>query len=190
MDELENNKTEVEDQGLISLIQKGDRQAFTRVYNKYHKMLYGLALRYLKNEELAKDAVQYTFTKLWEKHKIISIEVSLRNYLYTITRNHILNQIRKNKVEIAHHYQELQGDQVAIEDTLQIMDNDETIQAFRDAIQKLPERKREICLLKIREQLTHSEIAEQLNISLSTVKIDFIQSKELLRRQLKKVFLF
>lgn len=190
MDVLENNKTEVEDQGLITLIQQGDRQAFTRVYNKYHKMLYGLAFRYLKDEELAKDAVQQTFTKLWEKHKTIGIEVSLRNYLYTITRNHILNQIRKNQVEIAYHYQEQQGSELSFEDTFQNMDDDETLQAFRDAIQKLPERKREICLLKIREQLTHSEIAELLNISLSTVKIDFIQSKELLRRQLKKVFLF
>lgn len=55
-----------EDNTLFLLIKQRDKEAFNVVYRKYHHYLYALALRYLKDEEMAQDAVQHVFVKLWE----------------------------------------------------------------------------------------------------------------------------
>ncbi|MFY9118481.1 MAG: sigma factor [Dysgonamonadaceae bacterium] len=47
------------------------------------------ALRYLKNVEAAAEAVQHVFVKLWESVRHIEIEINLKNYLYTMTKNYI-----------------------------------------------------------------------------------------------------
>ena len=46
-------------------------------------------LRYLKNVEAAEEAVQHVFVKLWESVRHIEIEINLKNYLYTMTKNYI-----------------------------------------------------------------------------------------------------
>lgn len=71
---------------LFERIRGGDEQAFTLVYERYHGMLYSLALRMIKQTGAAEDAVQYVFVRLWELRGGLSVTVSLRNYLYTMTK--------------------------------------------------------------------------------------------------------
>ncbi|MFY9515787.1 MAG: sigma factor [Dysgonamonadaceae bacterium] len=80
---------ENEDHALFLLIKKGDKDAFVAIYHKYHPYLYSLALRYLKNVEAAEETVQHVFVKLWESVRHIEIEINLKNYLYTMTKNYI-----------------------------------------------------------------------------------------------------
>ncbi len=58
--------TRNEDQALFLLIKKRDKEAFSALYYKYHAYLYAVALRYLKNKDLAEDSVQHVFIKLWK----------------------------------------------------------------------------------------------------------------------------
>ena len=69
--------TNDEDAALFLLIKKRDKEAFTAIYNKYHKYLYMLAERYLRNEEMA-EVVQQVFVKLWETLHNINIEINLK----------------------------------------------------------------------------------------------------------------
>ena len=55
-----------EDHALFILIRKRDKEAFSMIYQKYHRYLFALALKYLKDTHLAEDAVQHVFVKLWE----------------------------------------------------------------------------------------------------------------------------
>lgn len=55
-----------EDHTLFILLRKRDQEAFEMIYRKYHRYLYALAMKYLKNTHLAEDAVQHVFVKLWE----------------------------------------------------------------------------------------------------------------------------
>lgn len=174
-------------QKLFSQIQQGNKEAFTKAYEKYSKMLYGLAYQYLKSNEMAEDAVQQTFTKLWEHHKQIVITTSLRNYLYTMTRNHILNQIRDRKAEIINNYQIVQKTEKYQLDITHLLEKEETMNVFYKAIALLPKRKREICMLKMEEQMSNEKIADTLQISVSTVKTHYTQSKKLLRNFIKKM---
>lgn len=58
--------TNTDDEKLFSFIEKGDKGAFTQAYDRYHKLLYVLAYRYLMNADMAEDVVQHVFARLWE----------------------------------------------------------------------------------------------------------------------------
>ena len=84
------------DEDLLASLRQGSEDAFTVIYERYHKLLYVLAYKYLKNSFAAEDAVQQVFLRLWESHSLLMINVNLRNYLYTMLKNHVLNEIRNN----------------------------------------------------------------------------------------------
>lgn len=171
----------MEDNVLLEKMKKGEEQAFTLLYHRYFNMLYELALRYLKDRDMAQDAVQQTFVKLWENRRDIKVKGKLSNYLYTMTKNYILNQIRHNNTVVAHHYEMAQGQNKLVESIARQIEKKETLDAFYKALGELPERHREICLLKMKGDMTNEQIAKTLNVSTSTVKLNFKQSKDLLK---------
>jgi RNA polymerase sigma factor (sigma-70 family) len=89
-----------EDHALFILLKKSDKEAFSAIYAKYHCYLYALAFKYLKDSGMAEDVLQHVFVKLWESTADIHIEINLKNYLYTMTKNFILNLIRDHKIYI------------------------------------------------------------------------------------------
>lgn len=187
MGAIKKENKEIKDNVLLEKIKKGDKQAYTLLYHRYFNMLYGLSLRYLKDRDMAQDVVQQTFVKLWENHKHIDIKCKLSNYLYTMTKNYILNQIRHNNTAIVHHYEIAQEQCKLVESIVGEIEEKETLDAFHRALGELPERHREICLLKMKGDMTNEQIAESLKVSTSTVKLKFKESKDLLKLYLGKV---
>ena len=176
-----------EDHALFLLIKKRDKQAFTVIYQKYHTYLYALALRYLKNKELAEDTVQHVFVKLWDKAEDIKIEINLKNFLYTMTKNHILNQFRDNKEIISLNYANVQRDIEDEDDFFKLIDEVQMSDILKSGIEKLPPQKRDICRLKIEENISNQEIADKMGISIHTVKSHYQESIKLLRTYFKKI---
>lgn len=78
--------TNTDDEKLFALIEQGDERAFTQAYERYHKLLYVLAYRYLMSPDMAEDAVQHVFTRLWEFRSELRVGISLKNYLFTMTK--------------------------------------------------------------------------------------------------------
>ena len=76
---------EPEDRELFRQIKQGSEEAFREVYGKYHRILYAVALKMLKDRSAAENAVQYVFVKLWVERQDMTVMLSLRNYLYTMT---------------------------------------------------------------------------------------------------------
>lgn len=179
----------MDDSDLFFLIQKSNKEAFTIVYNRYHKQLYLLAYTYLKDRDMSEDAIQHVFSKLWEFRKDIKIKVSLKNFLYTITKNYILNQIRDNNTAIKKNY-ELALSVESYEDNLfDIIEQKELMMLFRKALEMLPLQKRQVCLLKMEGDLSNQEIADKMQISIHTVKTHYAQSIKLLRAHLGKMLI-
>ena len=131
-----------EDVTLFLLIKQRDKDAFSVVYQKYHAYLYALALRYLKNTALAEDAVQHVFVKLWETSKNIDIDINLKNYLYTMTKNYILNQFRNNRKIISLNYATAQQDFVANDDINYNLEEIEISELLYKGIDLLPSQKK------------------------------------------------
>ncbi|MDR0414587.1 MAG: RNA polymerase sigma-70 factor [Prevotellaceae bacterium] len=176
------------DEQLLCLLRQGSKEAFTSVYERYHKMLYALSYRYLKNQAAAEDAVQHVFVKLWEHRADIAVEVSLRNYLYSMTKNHILNYIRNEHSALTHNYRMAQKVGNVEDNLLETIEKKELMAAFYQAIEQLSARKKEICLLKMEDKLSNQEIADRMSLSVNTVKSHYAQAVKLLRMAMSKMF--
>ena len=177
-----------EDSSLFLLIKKRDKEAFTVVYHKYHHYLYSLAFRYLKDVELAEDAVQHVFVKLWDSARYIDVGINMKNYLYTMTKNFVLNQIRDNKEMISLNYENAQIEITdESSDVVSIMEDKQLLSLLYEGIQHLPPQKKEICHLKIDENKSNQEIAEVMGISVNTVKSHYQESVKMLRDYFQKI---
>jgi RNA polymerase sigma-70 factor (ECF subfamily) len=182
--------TRNEDQALFLLIKRRDKEAFNTLYYKYHGYLYALALRYLKSKDLAEDAVQHVFIKLWETTKAMNIDINVKNYLYTMTKNHILNQIRDNKETISLNYVNAQQEVCEGADFIKMMEETQTIDILHKGINSLPPQKKEVCLLKLEDDITNQIIADKMGISVHTVKSHYQESIKMLRDYFQKIQMF
>ncbi len=175
------------DYELLMRLRDGDQKAFSIVFDTYHRYLYVLACRYLMSTDNAEDAVQYTFMRLWEARETFDYKTGIKNLLFTILKNYLLNEIRHNNLAMQKNYEMAQltpemetGFETDLEDA------DFKSQLYK-LIDKLPRQKREVCLLKIQQGMTNQEVADAMNISIPTVKSHYTQVIKLLRSQLDKI---
>ena len=181
--------TNTDDEKLFSFIEKGDKGAFTQAYDRYHKLLYVLAYRYLMNADMAEDVVQHVFARLWEFRSELHVGISLKNYLFTMTKNHVLNLIRNENSAISKNYEIAQSTPVYEDNLIENLEKKELMASFYKAVDMLPPQKRSICLMKVKEELTNQEIAERMNLSVNTVKTHYAEALKMLRIHLSKMLI-
>ena len=106
-----------------------------------------------------------------------------------MTKNHILNVIRNDNTALCKNYEIVQGTP-AYEDTLvDSLEKKELMSIFYKAVDMLPPQKREICLMKVREELSNQEIADALKMqSIQSKTLNFFS--KLLRVHLGKLLIF
>lgn len=177
------------DEELFARIEQGDEEAFTIVYERYHKLLYVLSYRYLMSAEMAEDAVQHIFTRLWEFRSELQVGISLKNYLFTMTKNHILNLIRNENNALAKNYEMAQAVSDSEDNLIENLEKKELMSLFYKALDMLPPQKRDICLMKVRDELTNQEIADKLKLSINTIKTHYSDALKLLRVSLGKMLI-
>lgn len=178
------------DEELLVSLRQGSEDAFTIIYERYHKLLYVLAYKYLKSSYSSEDAVQYIFLKLWESRSLLTVNVNLRNYLYTMLKNHVLNEIRNNNSAIEKNYEIVQLSPEYENELLARIEEKDMMSHFYQAIDRLPEQKRQVCLYKLKGNFSNQEIADRMKISVPTVKTHYAQAIKLLRTHFEKLFLF
>lgn len=176
-----------EDHALFILLRKRDKEAFSMIYQKYHRYLYSLALKYLKSVQMAEDAVQHVFVKLWESTADIHIEINLKNYLYTMTKNYILNMIRDHKEAVSLNYINAQIDLPAHEDILREVEEKQMYEILYKCIEQLSPQKKEICMRKLKTSDSNQEIADKMGISVHTVKSHYQESLRILRSYFQQI---
>ncbi len=172
------------DSWLLNGLRKGNEDAFVELFNRYGRMMYALAYRYLKSEEDAEDAVQSAFMKLWARRESLELNENIGSLLYTIVKNHVLNEIRHNAVVVEGNWMMARETEEADDSFLRQMEKKNQLELLISAVSKLPARKRDICLLKLMKGLSNKEIAEQLNIKVPTVKVHYNQAIRMLRKYL------
>ena len=147
-------------------------------------MMYALAYRYQKSEEDAEDAVQSAFMKQWARRESLELNEYIGSLLYTILKNHVLNEIRLNAIVVEGNWEMSREAEEADDSFIRQMEKKNQLEHLISAVSKLPARKRDICLLKLMKGFTNKEIAEQLNIKVPTVKVHYNQAIRMLRKYL------
>lgn len=163
-----------------------DEKAFCILYAKYRRKLYLFALTFLKSCGAAEDIVQDVFTLIWEKRKFLDPDASFQSYLYTITRNRVLNYIRDNTnkqslEEIIYAEAIDSGD-----DTFDKVTTDELVRLLEQSVEILTSRQKEVYILSRKEGLSYQEIANKLNISVGTVGDHITDALRAIHNHLKK----
>lgn len=176
-----------EDIRLIQEIKKGDRNSFNILFEKYYVRLSRFALSYTKSKDLAEEAVQNMFVKIWCQRNHLEITTSVISYLFTAVKNQALNEIKK--LMVRKNY-EAEYAEKPIEN-ISSLDEKSFKKEVDSAVDQLPEKCREIFILSRSDGLTYEEIAEYLNISKKTVDnqmgIAFKKLRELLKPVLSKI---
>ena len=90
----------MDDVALTIQLKQGNQLAFTILYNTYSDQAYRLAFKYLCNKELAEDAVQNLFMKIWTKREDLDERRPLNHFLFTVLKNDILNILRDSRNNI------------------------------------------------------------------------------------------
>lgn len=170
-----------ESRDIIDRLRCGDRPAFREVYWAHHRSVYGLAVRYLKDPELAEDAVQDVFMKLWLNRSCLDSEKSISSFLLTTLKNHVLNMIKSQQRRVLRHYEWTdQNRKRSLRPDEQLL-FDDCEQIFREGFEQLPEQKQLIYRLKSVYGYSNEEIAHRLNVSIHTVKSQYYRASRFIR---------
>lgn len=153
----------------LTELRKGDEAAFTKLYFAYSKRLFAFAIKYLRNEDEVEEIIQEVFLGLWNNRENLKEELSFEAYLFTITKNAILNTIRSKKhhIGLLNLKDAFPAKSVWLEDELNF---NELQKAYYAVIDSLAPRKREVFILSRVKLLSYEEISRQLGISVKTVE--------------------
>lgn len=153
----------------FSRMQQGDKCAFEYFFKTYVDMLYAYAMGFCRDQDVAEDLVQEAFVRFWTMREKLSYSESIYGYLQRTVRNICINQKVRERVEEKYRQAVLHSD----EDEFCWEDDDELEELRRqllEAIDRLPEKCREIFILSCVEGLKYQEVADQLRVSINTVK--------------------
>jgi RNA polymerase sigma-70 factor (ECF subfamily) len=155
------------DAELIQRAGAGDRSAFERLYGRYARTVFGLALRRLGDRGRAEEAVQETFISVWRSARSYAPERGPgAPWLYGIARNAIVDRSRVRQESPAEAPDEPSADAGPDERAEQAW----TQWQVHRALELLPAREREVIALAYWSELSQSEVAARLGIPLGTVK--------------------
>jgi RNA polymerase sigma-70 factor (ECF subfamily) len=155
------------------------------LFKTHQPMLFRLAFRLVREEDIAKDLVQNVFLQLWKNRDTIEFGPSTKSYLYKATTHAALNYLEYQKKKHARHQEFTRQAPIQTTGSTENMAEQELQIHIRAAIDRLPPRCRVIFLLSRHEGLSHKQIAGQLDLSLKTVENQMGIALEKLRHDLK-----
>jgi len=175
-----------EDVRLLLLIQKGNREAFTVLYQRHWPHLYESAFYILKDQGSCMDVVQEVFVWFWENRE--KWEVSNTGaYLHAAVKYKIANQIRNGKIReaaLANLQERMEQASNSVSRNVEVKELQKVIMDFTG---QLPPRCQEIFRLSRFEHLSNKEIADKLDISEKTVENQITIALRRLRRHLGRL---
>ncbi|MBR5000705.1 MAG: RNA polymerase sigma factor [Firmicutes bacterium] len=152
-----------------------DRKKFTELYEEYHELIESVAIKILRDQHAAEDAVQNTYKQIidhFEKIYVVPCE-KLRYWIISIVKNEALMILRKEKRV------------VTLEDWTIVEQAAEDVSGYNDLValfRELPETYRAVLEMKFLLDYSSKEIAKHLNISARAVDTRVSRGRELLKK--------
>lgn len=157
---------------------------FDRLFDRHYTSLWSFAFHYVKDKDIAEDLVQEAFIQLWDHLKGFDSFAAIRVYLFRNVRNAALDYLRHDKVRNRNRTELNVWLQNELREPLERkIIEEEVFGSMYDAIYKLPEQTRKIVLLTL-EGVSNPKIAEQLKISVNTLKTLKKRAYQYLRNEL------
>lgn len=163
---------------LVSRCKNGDLAAAKQLYDRYSQAMYSICLRMMDNRQDAEDMLQEAFYQVFKSIGTYREEATIGAWIKSIVVNKCLNQLKKKKQKFEEANDDLEFEEEKPMDEQQFS---YTVQSIKQAIKNLPEGYRIVLSLYLFEGYSHKEIAHKLDISLSTVKTQYMRAKRKVR---------
>ncbi|EDM34918.1 RNA polymerase ECF-type sigma factor [Pedobacter sp. BAL39] len=173
-----------DDQILLDELKSGNQSAYELVFKKYYKMLVAKAYFILEDEMEAEDLVQNLFVTIWQKSHFLSVKTTIKAYLFGAVHNQCMMYIRDKKV--SDRRLNAYTDTLAVEEEQQEAEPDYAGQLdliFND----LPVQRQRVFKLVYMDNKKYKEAAEEMGLSVNSIKTHLKLAVKALRHKLIKV---
>ncbi|MGY0408453.1 MAG: RNA polymerase sigma factor [Polaribacter sp.] len=166
---------------IILNLKEGDSKAFEELFNTFYEQLYAFSFKYVQDTYAAEEIVENTMLMLWEKRKSLDTIKNFKAYLYASVRNASFHYLKNKKKVVPIN--------IDVHDTMEYFNQniieEETHKLLIDSLNSLPKKCKKVFELCCIEGLTYKEVAEELQISVNTVKSQRSRAIELCKEKLK-----
>jgi len=171
---------------LVQSLINGDFEAFDHLFNYYNQRLYFFAKSILKNKEDAHDIVQEVFLRVWRNRDTLDPHSSFKSFLFTVSYNIIVDTLRKRISEQSFRDELIKNAIIDESSADKDLSYNELNSIYQEAINELPDKRKEIYRLHRFDNLSYQEIADKLNISINTVRNQMAHAISYLRGRIGK----
>ena len=160
------------DEALLALAAREDEEALAQLYDRYSRVAYGLALRIVRDQALAEDAVQEAFVTLWRSAGSFRAEKAKPStWILTLVHRRAVDVVRREErrraAPLVDGMEEPDERALPADEEIELNDRRRLVQ---EALRQLPDDQREALELAYYGGLTQSELAERLSVPLGTIK--------------------
>lgn len=168
---------------ILAALKNGEEKAFKIFFSEYHDVLVLYATNILKDVDAAEDVVQDCFMNVWENSLYENLSDGLDKYMFYLVKNAALNELRGSKRREARH-EKMMAEMPVVE----VMKEDEQIEIdiLYSTINQLPPERRRVFMMVCAGGKKYQEVADQLQISINTVRTQLMRSLKFLRENLKE----
>lgn len=187
----------LDDDQLMALINAGEAEDGLReLQRRYEDRVFRTVLGYLQDPQLAQEVTSEVFAKIFFKSHLYRPQGNFTGWLFEVARNHALSTLRaRRRRPVPVSSLPGSGDDADEDDILQLLPDGRTHreaeehefeEAFRDAVERLPERYRTVFDLCVRRGLPYKETAERLGLPTGTVAIRIMRARRRLFQELSR----
>lgn len=164
---------------LIHECTKNNIKSQEQLYKLLAPKLFAVCLKYSRNYEEAQDNLQESFLVIFEKIGQFKNTGSFEGWAKRIVINYVLQQYRNQKIF------EIISEKIAVEEEVEIDDENVSLEFLTKIIQELPDRYRLVFNLYVIDDYSHKEIAEMLGITVGTSKSNLARAKAILKQKIE-----
>lgn len=164
---------------IVEACKRNDRQAQFRLYDLYSQAMYNICLRMLNDVEEAQDVLQNSFIDVFTKLNYFKYKSSVGAWIRRVVVNNCINHLKKRRLELvpleSYHHSE-------VEEEIEATYCDLDVEKVKQGVRRLPDGYRAVLTLYLFEGYDHIEIAEIMDISVSTSKSQYNRAKKRLKQ--------
>lgn len=169
------------DAALIVLLGKGDKDAFTELYNRYWEQVLFYAVQKTEDMMDAENIVQDVFVSLWKRRAQLEINSEFKNYLIVSVKYGVIKYLNRRKTKRQAEENNTSNFDILDDSTRQYLDFEELRYKLEEMIGNLPEKVALIYRMNKDEGKSHKEIANSLGMSEKAINSHLVRTKKILR---------
>jgi RNA polymerase sigma-70 factor (family 1) len=174
---------------LLAQISAGDEKAFRALFASYYEQLYRYIFGFIKSKQVSEELVMDVFLKIWLGRDLISQIEKFDAFLFRVAHNKSIDFLRS--VARDPKFKDLLLENIQLANNVQsdspvLMQEYET--KLREAVSLLSPQRKKVYQLSREQDMTHDEIAAQLNLSKHTINNHIVEAQRFIRTYLSKNF--